>query len=119
MTADRLAALIAEMKKVCSAIPGTPVLEASLDAQPLREIKPDPVALEKSEALLQEGLECQVRTSIDKETDVGLMVRCGFCGLAEKDGSRHLRCACKSALRCCEVRCQLARGAALPLESSV
>ena len=57
MTADQLTALIAEMKCVCSAIPGIPALEASFETQPLREIKPDPVALEKNEVLLQDGLQ--------------------------------------------------------------
>jgi hypothetical protein len=117
MTADRLAALIADMKNICLAIPGIPILEASLEMQPSYKIKPDPVAFKKNEALLQEGLECQVRTSIDKETNVGLMVKCGFCGLSEKDGLRYLRCACKSTFYCCKVRNQLELFS--PLESSV
>jgi hypothetical protein len=119
MTADRLAALIAVMKNICLAIPGIPILEASLEMQPSYKIKPDPVAFEKNKTLLQEGLECQVRTSINKETNVGFMVKCGFCGLSEKDGLRYLRCACKSTFYCCKVRNRLIAPGFFSPQSSV
>jgi hypothetical protein len=101
MTAGRLAALIAEMKCACF---GIPVLEASLEMQPSYKIKPDPVAFEKNKALLQDGLDFQVRALIDTETNEGFIVRCGFCGISEDDGSPLLRCACKSKFYCCKVR---------------
>jgi hypothetical protein len=104
MTADRLAALIADMKNICLAIPGIPILEASLEMQPSYKIKPDPVAFEKNKALLQDGLDFQVRALIDTETNEGFIVRCGFCGISEDDGSPLLRCACKSKFYCCKVR---------------
>jgi hypothetical protein len=76
MTADRLAALIAEMKNVCLAIPVIPIWEeASLEMQPSYKIKPDPLAFEKNKTLLQDGL--------DKETNEGVLVKCGFCGVSE------------------------------------
>ena len=103
-TADRLAALIAEMKYVCLAIPVIPIWEASLKMQPSYKMKPDPVAFERNKALLQDGLECQVRASIDKETHEGTAVKCGFCGAYEKNGSPLLRCACKFTFYCCKVR---------------
>eukprot|EP00978_Attheya_sp_CCMP212_P009775 scaffold23270_cov43-Attheya_sp.AAC.1 len=102
MTAEQLAALIPEMKYVC--VDHMPILEASLEMQPSYKMKPDPGAFEKNKALLQDGLQCEVRASINKQTNEGCGVFCGFCGISEKDGSPLLRCPCKSTFYCCKVR---------------
>eukprot|EP00978_Attheya_sp_CCMP212_P040845 scaffold227011_cov48-Attheya_sp.AAC.2 len=70
--------------------------------QPAYKMKPDLVAFEKNKALLQNGLQCEVRASINKETNEGFALGCGFCGISEKDGSPLLRCACKSIFYCCK-----------------
>ena len=100
--ADRLAALIVEMKDICLAIPAIPIWEeaCSLEMQPSYTIKPDLVVFKKNQALLQDGLECQVRASIDKGKNEGLIVHCGFCGVSEKDRSSLLRCECKHKFYC-------------------
>mmetsp|Transcript_18739 Transcript_18739/g.33994 ORF Transcript_18739/g.33994 Transcript_18739/m.33994 type:complete len:247 (-) Transcript_18739:1695-2435(-) len=101
-TAERLTLLIAEMKDVCVDMP---ILEASLVMLPAYKMKPDPVAFEKNKALLQGGLQYEVRASINKEINEGYVLICGFCGISdEKDGSPLLRCACKSIFYCCKVR---------------
>eukprot|EP00978_Attheya_sp_CCMP212_P009773 scaffold23269_cov57-Attheya_sp.AAC.3 len=99
MTAERLTSLIPRMKYVCVDMP---ILEASLEMQPSYKMKPDPGAFEKNKALLQDGLQCEVHASINKQTNEGFVVQCGFCGISEKDGSPLLRCACKSTFYCCK-----------------
>jgi hypothetical protein len=101
MTVERLAALIPMMKLVCVDMR---ILEASLEMQPSHKMKPDPGAFEKNKALLQDGLQCEVRASINKEINEGFVVKCGFCGITEKDGSPLFKCACKSIFYCCKVR---------------
>jgi hypothetical protein len=84
------------------------IFEASLEMQPSYQMKPDPALFEKNKAVLQDGLQCEIRASINKEVNEGMVVKCSFCGgISEKDGSTLLRCACSacnSSFYCCKVR---------------
>jgi hypothetical protein len=87
-TADQLSALlIDEMNNIYSA--PIPVLEASLEMQPSYKTKPDPVAFENNKALLQDGLECQVRARFNRRgNERGIYSSMWLnCGIFEEDGS--------------------------------